>query len=163
MTIEIVVLAGRDADAARCASCGLLAHTQIGEVHVRLTAKAETEDAARALNAALEATVRDRLKDFIFGADEETYEGVLSSPPLRSGLQVAAAETAFGSSVIQTMKGMEGSPAFFRLGLTLCEPGITAQVLPGTSLGETGMVGAAARALAGGGYAASQGPTWESA
>jgi nicotinamide-nucleotide amidase len=128
---------------------GLLAHTQIGEVHVRLTAKAETEEAARALNAGLEVAVRERLTDFIFGADEETYEGVLSVLLLRSGLRVAIAETAFGSSVIQTMKGMDGSPAFFALGLTLCEPGTAAQVLPGTSLEETGMTGAAAaRSLA---------------
>jgi nicotinamide-nucleotide amidase len=128
---------------------GLLAHTQIGEVHVRLTAKAETEEAAQALNAGLEVAVRERLTDFIFGADEETYEGVLSSLLLRSGLRVAVAETAFGSSVIQTMKGMEGSPAFFALGLTLCEPGIATQILAGCALGETGMVGAAAaRSLA---------------
>lgn len=123
---------------------GLLAHTQIGEVHVRLTAKAETEEAARALNAGLEVAVRERLKDFIFGADEETYEGVLSALLLRSGLRVAVAETPFGSSVTQTMKGMDGSSAFFALGLTLCDPRIAAQVLPGCALGETGMVGAAA-------------------
>ena len=128
---------------------GLLAHTQLGEVHVRLTAKAESEAEAKALNAALEATVRERLKDFIFGADEETYEGVLSALLLRSGLRVAAAETAFGSAVIQTMKAMQGSPAFFCLGLTLCEPGLAAKLLPGWSLGETGMVSAvAARSLA---------------
>ena len=123
---------------------GLLAHTQIGEVHVRLTAKAQTDAAARALNAGLEVAVRGRLKDFIFGADEETYEGVLSALLLRSGLRVAVAETPFGSSVIQTMKGMDGSSAFFTLGLTLCDPGIAAQLLPGSALGETGMVGAAA-------------------
>jgi nicotinamide-nucleotide amidase len=128
---------------------GLLAHTQIGEVHVRLTAKAEREEEARVLNAALEAGVRERLKDFIFGADEETYEGVLSALLLRSGLRVAVAETAFGSSVIQTMKGKEGSPAFFHLGLTLCEQRIAEKVLPGCSSAETGMVSAAAaRSLA---------------
>jgi nicotinamide-nucleotide amidase len=128
---------------------GLLAHTQIGEVHVRLTAKAEREEEARALNAALEAVVCDRLKGFVFGADEETYEGVLSALLLRSGLRVAVAETAFGSAVIQTMKGMAGSPAFFHLGLTLCESGIAEKLLPGCSLSQAGMVSAvAARSLA---------------
>lgn len=128
---------------------GLLAHTQIGEVHVRLTAKAEAETEARALNATLEATVRARLQEFIFGADEETYEGVLSALLVQSGLRVAVAETAFGTAVTQTLKGMEGSPAFFRLGVTLCESGIAASVLPGWSVDETGLVSAAAaRALA---------------
>ena len=62
---------------------GLLAHTQIGEVHVRLTAKAASEEAARALNSTLEGTVRKRLGDFIFGADEATYSlgaGLLGRP-----------------------------------------------------------------------------------
>jgi nicotinamide-nucleotide amidase len=123
---------------------GLLAHTQIGEVHVRLTAKAENEAEAKALNGALEAQVRARLQEFIFGADEETYEGVLSGLLLRSGLQVAVAETAVGTSVIQTLKGMEGSRAFFTLGVTVCEPTTAAKFLPGCALAETDLVSAAA-------------------
>lgn len=101
---------------------GLLAHTQIGEVSVRLTAKAGTEAEARALNAALEADVRGRVGEFVFGTDDETYEGVLGALLQRSGLTVAVAETAGETSVIQTMKGMEGSERFFRLGVTLSAP-----------------------------------------
>jgi nicotinamide-nucleotide amidase len=128
---------------------GLLAHTQIGEVHVRLTAKAGSEEAARALNAALESAVRARLQEFIFGADEETYEGVLSALLLRSGLRVAAAETAGGTSVIQTMKGMEGSPTFFALGVTVCDPASAARLLPGFALDGMDLVSTgSARALA---------------
>ena len=128
---------------------GLLAHTQIGEVHVRLTAKAPSEDAARSLNAALEDRVRDRLQEFIFGTDEETYEGVLASLIRRAGITIAAAETAMGTSVIQTLKGMEGSPQFFRVGLTVCDPKAAASLLPGCALGDGGLAGPeAARALA---------------
>jgi competence/damage-inducible protein CinA-like protein len=128
---------------------GLLAHTQIGEVHVRLTAKAASEVAARALNSMLEGAVRERLGDFIFGADEETYEGVLGARLLKSGLRVAVAETAIGSSVVQTLKGLGGSPAFFPLGVTLCDPESAARVLPGWTTIEKDLVGAAAaRALA---------------
>ena len=58
---------------------GLLAHTQIGEIHVRLTAKANERRLAETLNASLERKIRDRLEEFIFGVDEETYEGVLGS------------------------------------------------------------------------------------
>lgn len=101
---------------------GLLAHTQIGEIHVRLTAKAADRTAAEALNAALEARVRERLAEFIFGVDEETYEGVLSALLRKAGLTVAVAETAFGSSVSQTLKQMEGAEEFFRLGVTVISP-----------------------------------------
>jgi nicotinamide-nucleotide amidase len=128
---------------------GLLAHTQIGEVHVRLTAKAASETAARLLNSTLEEAVRERLGDFIFGVDEETYEGVLGARLLKSGLRVAVAETAIGSSVIQTLKGMGRSPDFFPLGMTLCDPESAARVLPGWASSEKDLAGAAAaRALA---------------
>jgi len=107
---------------------GLLAHTQIGEIHVRLTAKATDRAGAEALNAALEARIRERLAEFIFGVDEESYEGILSSLLRKAGITVAVAETAFGSSVIQTLKSMEGSGQFFRLGATVVSPE-TAQTL----------------------------------
>jgi nicotinamide-nucleotide amidase len=108
---------------------GLLAHTQMGEIHVRLTAKAAEKAQAEALNAPLEEEIRARLRDFIFGADEETYEGVLSTLLRKAGLSLAAAETAFGSSVIQTLKGMEGNKDFFRLGLTIVTPAMAQRIL----------------------------------
>ncbi len=48
---------------------GLLAHTQIGEIHIRLTAKGRQKDEAQASNAALEKKVRERLEEFIFGGE----------------------------------------------------------------------------------------------
>jgi nicotinamide-nucleotide amidase len=101
---------------------GLLAHTQIGEVHVRLTAKAEHAPDARAMNAALERRVRERLEPFIFGADDETYEGVLTRLLHDSGLTLAVAETGYGSSITQTLKGLTGSDRFFKLGITVTAP-----------------------------------------
>jgi nicotinamide-nucleotide amidase len=108
---------------------GLLAHTQIGEIHVRLTAKATERAKAEVLNAALEARIRERLQAFIFGADGETYEGVLSSALRKAGLTLAVAETAFGSSVIQTLRLMEGSADFFPLGVTVISPEMAQKLL----------------------------------
>jgi nicotinamide-nucleotide amidase len=108
---------------------GLLAHTQIGEIHIRLTAKAADEASAAALNAPLETEIRNRLKDFIFGTDGETYEGVLTSLLRNAGVSLAVAETSFGSSIIQAIKGVESSPDFFRLGVIVVDPSIARQVL----------------------------------
>ena len=130
---------------------GLLAHTQIGEVHVRLTAKAEHAADAQAMNAALERRVRERLEAFIFGADDETYEGVLTRLLHDSGLTLAVAETGFGSSIIQTLKGLAGSDRFLKLGVTLTAPAMGAALpgIPAGALGEAAILGeAAARALA---------------
>ena len=108
---------------------GLLAHTQIGEIHVRLTAKAPDQAQAGVLNAALEAKIRERVGEFVFGVDEETYEGVLSSALRKAGVSLAAAETAFGTSIIQTLKLMDGSSEFFRLGITVVGPEMAEKLL----------------------------------
>jgi len=130
---------------------GLLAHTQIGEIHIRLTAKAGDKAQAEALNAHLEAEIRERLKDFIFGADEETYEGILSSLLRRERITLAVVETGFGSSVIQTLKMMEGNTNFFPLGLTILNPQMAQKILgiPENVFAEGAFnSGPAARALA---------------
>ncbi len=130
---------------------GLLAHTQIGEIHVRLTAKAKERTQAESLIAPLEKEIRGRLQEFIFGADGETYEGVLSSLLRQAGLSVAVAETAFGSSVIQTLKSLEGNAEFFRLGLTIISPEMAQKLLhiADPLLVERGLINAeAAKALA---------------
>ena len=101
---------------------GLLAHTQIGEIHIRLTAKANERRLAETLNASLERKIRDRLEEFIFGVDEETYEGVLGSFLRNAGITLGVAETAFGSSIIQTLKSMEGSEKFLQMGVTVVNP-----------------------------------------
>jgi nicotinamide-nucleotide amidase len=109
---------------------GLLAHTQIGEIHIRLTAKATAKREAEALNASLETKVRERLEEFIFGADEDTYEGVLSDFLAKSGLTLGVVETGFGSSIGQTLKTMAGSKTFFRAGLTILDPDMARRILP---------------------------------
>ncbi len=100
---------------------GLLALTHMGEVHVRLTAKANDQARAETLNAALEEKVRQRLGAFIFGTDDQSYEGVLGALLAGSGMTLAVAETGFGSSIIQTLKLMEGSGRYFRLGVTVTD------------------------------------------
>jgi len=108
---------------------GLLAHTQIGEIHIRLTAKTPDAASAASLMTPVESEIRKRLGDFIFGVDEDTFEGVLSALLRQSGLTVAVAETSFGSSIIQTVKSMERSRDFFRLGLTLADPAMAQKIL----------------------------------
>jgi nicotinamide-nucleotide amidase len=110
---------------------GLLAHTQIGEIHIRLTVKAAEKSLAEALIAPLEAEIRTRLKGFVFGADEETYEGILGGLLRRGNLTLAVAETSFGSSVIQVLKKMEENSKFFKLGLTVVNPMMAGKVMDG--------------------------------
>jgi nicotinamide-nucleotide amidase len=130
---------------------GLLAHTQIGEIHIRLTAKAAERAHAEALNTSLEAKIRDRLQEFIFGADDQTYEGVLGALLRESGVTISAAETDFGSSIIQTLKLMEGSGEFLRIGVTVLGPEMAQKLLsvsPSLWTGENVIGAPLAKALA---------------
>jgi hypothetical protein len=114
-------------------------------------AKAEHAPDAQAMNSALERRVRERLEPFIFGTDDETYEGVLTRLLHDSGLTLAVAETGYGSSIIQTLKGLPGSDRFLKLGITLTTPAMGAALpgVPAGSLGDEAILGeAAARGLA---------------
>lgn len=78
---------------------GLLAQMQLGEIHVRLTAKAADEAAAKTLIAPLEVKVRERLGTAVFGADEAEYERVVADLLRQHGLTIAIAECGLTGGV----------------------------------------------------------------
>ncbi len=69
---------------------GLAAHS--GIVDVRITARARDEAAADEMIAKVEAELRARLGDAIFGVDSETLEEVTLTQAARMGLPLAALE-----------------------------------------------------------------------
>ena len=71
---------------------GLAAHT--AQVDIRITASADTEDAAEALIDGMEATVRERIGDVIFSTQaKESLETVLANLLQSTGQQVAIVES----------------------------------------------------------------------
>jgi competence/damage-inducible protein CinA-like protein len=78
---------------------GLLAQMQLGEIHVRLTAKAADEVAANTLIAPLEVKVRERLGKAVFGVDEAEYERVVAELIRQHGLTIAVAECGLTGGV----------------------------------------------------------------
>ncbi len=109
---------------------GLLAHTQIGEIHIRLTAKAPDVAQAQNLIAPVEAQIRGRLAEYIFGVDEEKYEEVLLRLLREKKLTLAIAETSLGSSAIQSLKTIQGSQDILHLGLTFLDGEVARRILP---------------------------------
>jgi nicotinamide-nucleotide amidase len=73
-------------------SIGLAAHS--GVVDVRITAKAETEAEADAMNAVIEAQVRARVGEYIFGVDGVTIEGALLEVVRAHGAGIAVDQTS---------------------------------------------------------------------
>ena len=78
---------------------GLLAHP--GQVDIRITAKAESEEEARAMIADVEAELRRRLGTRIYGVDGETLESAVSKGFAARGLTFTALEAGVGGELLR--------------------------------------------------------------
>jgi nicotinamide-nucleotide amidase len=78
---------------------GLLAQMQLGEIHVRLTAKAADAASAAMLIDPLEATVRQRLGKAVFGIDAVEYEQAVAQLIRQHNLTIAVAESGLTGGV----------------------------------------------------------------
>ena len=82
---------------------GLAAHA--GTVDVRLTAKAESIQRADAALAGLEAQVRARLGDWIYGADGETLAGTILGDLASRGQTLAVIEKGLDGTLTKLLTG----------------------------------------------------------
>jgi nicotinamide-nucleotide amidase len=85
----------------------------MGEVKVRLTAKAPSEDAAGELLAPLAAEIRSRLGDVVFSDRDESLEEAVLRLLRDSGRRLACAESLTGGGVGQRLTSVPGSSAGF--------------------------------------------------
>jgi nicotinamide-nucleotide amidase len=85
----------------------------MGEVKVRLTAKATSDGHARALLDPLAAEVRARLGDVVFSTDGEDLETTVLRLLAERGLRLACAESLTGGGVGQRLTSVPGASAWF--------------------------------------------------
>ena len=88
-----------------------------GEVKVRLTAKAETEEEARKLTAPVEEEIRRRVGTAVFGTDEDELEGVVGELLYERGLKVACAESLTGGGLSQRIVQVPDASKYFAGGV----------------------------------------------
>ncbi|MDE3088783.1 MAG: CinA family nicotinamide mononucleotide deamidase-related protein [Chloroflexota bacterium] len=81
---------------------GLLAHP--GQTDVRVTAKAKTRAEAEALIQAMEAQVRERLGDWIYGEGEETVPEVVARLLAAGNWRIAIAETNTAGKIAEALR-----------------------------------------------------------
>lgn len=115
---------------------GTLAH--LGQVDVRIAAKGADPAETDALIAPVEAEIRRRLGDLIFGADDDTLEGIVAERLARINGRVAVAELGSAGAVAQRLAGV--SPSIFAGGGIFSEPTETLRLgvrLPGGESAET--------------------------
>jgi len=85
-----------------------------GEIKVRITAGADTEEDARRLIAPVEEAVVERLGGSAFGFDDETIEPILLGLVTARGWTLGTAESATGGLVAGRLTSVPGSSAVFR-------------------------------------------------
>ena len=88
---------------------GLSAHA--GSVDIRITAKAETDTEADQLIQPIESELRQRLGEWIYGADEETLEEIALAHLEELNWNLAVVEAGLGGRLTQRL-AKTGHPAF---------------------------------------------------
>ncbi len=83
-------------------------------IKVRLTAKADTADAAALLLAPLEQRVRDIVGDQVFGTDDDTMEAVVLQQLRARGWTFGLAESVTGGLVAGRITNVAGASDVFR-------------------------------------------------
>lgn len=86
---------------------GLAAHS--GQVDVRVTAKAESEAQADAMIAEVEQIIRNRLGDWIYGADQDTLEKTALQALGKRGWTLAVVEAGLGGELIRKLASAPGA------------------------------------------------------
>ncbi|MBX6395959.1 MAG: nicotinamide-nucleotide amidohydrolase family protein, partial [Alicyclobacillaceae bacterium] len=84
-----------------------------GEVTLRLTARADTEEEAMARIAPVESELRRRLGKYIYGADEETLPVAVGRALEAGNMTVAAAESCTGGLLSEMITDVPGSSRYF--------------------------------------------------
>jgi nicotinamide-nucleotide amidase len=98
---------------------GLAAHP--GQSDIRITAKASSPAEAEALIAALEAQVRERVGDVIFGADSETLQSTIVALLRERGLSLAVAEVNVGGLLSGWLDNADPEGTIFHGGWVLSQ------------------------------------------
>jgi len=83
------------------------------EAHLRITARAPDRAAADKLIAPIEAEIRRRLGDHVYGADEETLEAAVGKMLREARLTLAAAESCTGGLIGHRLTNVPGSSDYF--------------------------------------------------
>ena len=113
-----------------------------GVIKIRLTARASTEDEARALIEPLETLVRQRIGDHVFGVDAESIEQIIHTMLLGKGWTIATAESATAGLVASRLTSIPGSSETFRGSIGAYAPDVKTSLLdvPASLMVEKGIV-----------------------
>lgn len=88
-------------------------------VHVRITDKAADAATADARIGAMEATIRERLGQYVWGSDGETLGGVVGRALVARGWRLATAESLSGGDIARTLAETPGAETWLERAVVL--------------------------------------------
>ena len=95
----------------------LAPYAKEGECELRITAKADTEAAARTMIAPVEEKLRALLGDLIYGADVPSLEAAVLELLKEKRMTLGTAESCTGGLIAKRMTDLPGSSAVFKGGV----------------------------------------------
>lgn len=104
-------------DLMRDANPSVAPYAKTGEVHLRVTSRAATEEEADALNAARAARLRERLGDVVYGEEETTLEAAVVALLRERKRTIATAESCTGGTLSGRITAVPGSSEVFHTGV----------------------------------------------
>lgn len=100
-----------------------------GEIKVRVTAKAETSEAAESLIEPVAAEVMQRLAPWYFGANDDTVMSILARLLAEREWFIGTAESMTGGLVAAALTSSPGSSSYMKGGLVAYDPELKAKLL----------------------------------
>jgi nicotinamide-nucleotide amidase len=87
------------------------------EIHVKITVTEKNEKSADKIIFGIEKQIKSRLKDYIFGYDNEKLEEIIGRFLRRSKKTLSIAESCTGGLLANRITDVPGSSSYFKLGL----------------------------------------------
>ena len=86
-------------------------------IHLRLAAKAGSQEQAKKMVAEAEVRIRAALGEYIWGTDNDTLEALVGNLLVEKALSLATMESCTGGLLASTITDVSGSSAYFKGGL----------------------------------------------
>ncbi|HEX8967646.1 MAG TPA: competence/damage-inducible protein A [Chloroflexota bacterium] len=103
-------------DLTRSANPTLATYAKSDGIHLRLTAKAPTRDEADRLLDAFEPRVRERVADWVYGTESDSFPTVVGAMLRERHLTLAVAESATGGQLASLVTEAPGASDYFVAG-----------------------------------------------
>lgn len=109
-------------DLMQCSNPTLAPYAGSGEVRLRIAAKSQSPQEAKAMLDRVEAEVRSRLQEHVYGTDNATLESACGELLAKKGLTLAIAESVTGGLIAHRVTLVPGSSRYFKMGVVAYDP-----------------------------------------